>query len=223
MMTLSSLENVLQEVKKDLMQKNKIREETHESMRKATSLSKQAILLIHQKRYAEAEKFIAEAKEKISTLQTLSVDCPEVIYGGMFSAALQEYSEARIFLILVKESRFVTPTEISVPSIDYVLGLADVIGEYRRLALDNLREGEVKKGEECLEIMDQIFIQLLGLDEAYMLVPGLRHKSDIARRIIETTRGDVTFEIRRKSLEDYLKMFEPPKPAAKRRPRKEKN
>jgi len=222
MIPLSGLESVLQEVKKELMQKNKIREETHESMRKATSLSKQAILLIHQKRYVEAEKLIAEAKEKISTLQTLSDDCPEVIYGGMFSAALQEYSEARIFLILVKESRFVTPAEISVPSIDYVLGLADVVGEYRRLALDNLREGEVKKGEECLEIMDQVFIQLLGLDEAYMLVPGLRHKSDIARRIIETTRGDVTFEIRRKSLEDYLKMFEPRKLTAKRKPRKEK-
>ncbi len=99
-MPLSTLESVLQEVKNELMQKNKIREETHESMRKATSLSKQAILLIHQKKYGEAEKFIAEAKEKISSLQTLSKDCPEIIYGGMFSAALQEYSEARIFLML---------------------------------------------------------------------------------------------------------------------------
>ena len=89
------------------------------------------------------------------------------------------------------------------------LGLADVIGEYRRLALDNLREGEVKKAEECLEIMDQIFIQLLALDEAYMLVPGLRHKSDSDRRIIEATRGDVTLEIRRKSLEDALKKYAP--------------
>ena len=162
MISLSSLETILQEVKNELMQKNKIREETHESMRKATSLSKQAILLIHQKKYAEAEEFIENAKEKISSLQVLSKEYPEIIYGGMFSAALQEYSEARIFLILVKESRFVTPAEINVPSVDYVLGLADVIGEYRRLALDNLREGEVKKGEECLEIMDQVFIQLLG-------------------------------------------------------------
>ena len=209
MITLSSLESILQEVKNELMQKNKIREETHESMRKATSLSKQATLLIHQKKYEEAEKFIAEAKEKISRLQVLSKEYPDVIYGGMFSAALQEYSEARIFLILVKESRFVTPAEICVPSVDYALGLSDVIGEYRRLALDNLREDEVKKAEECLEIMDQMFIQLLALDEAYMLVPGLRHKSDIARRIIETTRGDVTLEIRRKSLEDYLKKFQP--------------
>jgi translin len=217
---LSHLESVLQQVKNELMQKNGVREETHESMRKATSLSKQAILLIHQKKYAEAEKFIADAEEKISSLQALSRDYPEIIYGGMFSAALQEYSEARIFFVLVKESRFITPSEINVPSTDYVLGLADVIGEYRRLALDNLREGEVKKGEECLQIMDEVFIQLLALDEAYMLVPGLRHKSDIARRIIETTRGDITLEVRRKSLEDTLKKFDPAKQAVKRKPRK---
>jgi translin len=217
---LSSLETVLEEVKNELMQKNKIREETHESMRKATSLSKQAILLIHQKKYVDAEKLVKSAKEKISSLQDLAKDYPEIVYGGMFSAALQEYSEARIFLTLVKESRFVTPAEVNVPSVDYVLGLADVIGEYRRLTLDNLREGEVKKGEECLEIMDQVFIQLLALDEAYMLVPGLRHKSDIARRIIETTRGDITLEIRRKSLEDHLKRFEPAKRIAKRKPEK---
>ena len=223
MISLSSLETILQEVKNELMQKNKIREETHESMRKATSLSKQAILLIHQKKYAEAEKFIENAKEKISSLQVLSKEYPEIIYGGMFSAALQEYSEARIFLILVKESRFATPAEINVPSVDYVLGLADVIGEYRRLALDNLREGEVKKGEECLEIMDQMFIQLLALDEAYMLVPGLRHKSDIARRIIEATRGDVTLEIRRKSLEDCLKKFQPVKRSTTKRKTKKVN
>jgi translin len=217
---LSSLETVLQEVKKELMQKNKIREETHESMRKVTSLSKQAILLIHQKKIDEAKQLIQSAKEKISSLQDLAKEYPEIVYGGMFSAALQEYSEARIFLTLFKESRFVTPSEVKVPSVDYVLGLADVIGEYRRLALDNLREGKVKKGEECLEIMDQVFIQLLALDEAYMLVPGLRHKSDIARRIIETTRGDITLEIRRKSLEDHLKRFEPAKRIAKRKPEK---
>jgi translin len=205
------------------MQKNQIREDTHESMRKATSLSKQAILLIHQKRFDDAEKMVANAKEKILSLQDLAKQYPEIIYGGMLSAAFQEYSEANIFLILIKEERFVTPAEINVPSVDYVLGLADVIGEYRRLALDNLREGEVKKGEKCLEIMDQVFIQLLALDEAYMLVPGLRHKSDIARRIIESTRGDITLEVRRKSLEDQLKRFDPGKRSVKRKPRKVKS
>jgi translin len=219
---LSALETVLQKIKNDLMQKNDVREQAHESMRKATSLSKQAILLIHQKKYADAEELIESAKEKISNLQDLAKQYPEIIYGGMFSAALQEHSEARIFLTLIKESRFITPAEVGVPSVDYVLGLADVIGEYRRLALDDLREGEVRKGEECLEIMDQIFIQLLALDEAYMLVPGLRHKSDTARRIIESTRGDVTVEVRRKSLEDYLKKFDPAIRTPKRKSKKAK-
>jgi translin len=205
---LSSLRAVIEEVKEELMKKDKVREETHDIMRKVTSLSKQSILLVHQKKQGEAEKLIEEAKQKILNLQELAKDCPEIIYGGMFSAALQEYSEANIFLTLVKEERFATPKELNVPSVDYILGLADVVGEYRRLALDALREGNAKKGEECLEVMDEIFIELMTLDEAYMLVPGLRRKADVARRIIEATRGDVTQEIRRKSLEDYLKKFE---------------
>ena len=211
-----SLESVLQEVKKELMQKNQVREETHEIMRKITSSSKQAILLIHQKKYTQAQSLIETSKEKINSLQEQATICPDIIYGGLFSAALQEYSEARIFFALVRESRFITPLEINIPSVDFVLGLADVIGEYRRLALDYLREGQVKMGEECLETMDKIFIELLALDEAYMLVPGLRHKSDTARRIIEATRGDITLEIRRKSLEDALKEFKLPKTPRKK-------
>ncbi len=48
-----------------------------------------------------------------------------------------------------------------------------------------------------------------------MLVPGLRHKSDASRRIIEATRGDITLEVRRKSLEDELKKFTLPTSEAK--------
>ena len=210
---------VLQKIKADLTEKDQIRKDSHESMRKATSLSKRAILLIHQKRFDEAEKTLLEAKQIIADLQALADNCPEIVYGGMFSAALQEYSEANIFQNLVKEGEFTTPDEIGVPAVDYVLGLADAVGELRRLSLDALREGDVKKGEDCLRIMDEIFIELLGLDEAYMLVPGLRHKSDIARRIIETTRGDITQEVRRKSLEEYLKKFVKPR-VRKLQPRK---
>jgi len=46
------------------------------------------------------------------------------------------------------------------------------------------------------------------MDEAYMLVPGLRRKCDIARKIIETTRGDVTHEARRQSLEKHMRRLE---------------
>jgi translin len=216
---LATLESILKKVKEELTQKDKVRENAQQSMRKATSLSKQAILLMHQKKYEEAGKLVENAEDIVSKLQDSAKEYPDIIYSGMFSAALQEYSEANILLGLIQESRFVTPNEINVPAVDYVLGLADVIGEYRRLALDALREGEAEKGEACLKTMDGIYIELMGMDEAYMLVPGLRRKCDVARRIIEATRGDITQEVRRKALENYLKQFEQAQ-RRKRQPRK---
>ena len=205
---MPSLKTLLNKIRKELEEKDRVREKAQKDMRKATSLSKQAILLIHQKRFDEAKKLIERAKEIISMLNDASTKYPEIIYSGLFNAARQEYSEANIFLSLIEESRFITPEEINVPSVNYVLGLADVVGECRRLALDALREADVEKAEKCLQIMDEIYTELMGMDEAYMLVPGLRRKCDIARRIIETTRGDVTQEARRSSLEKYLKRFE---------------
>ena len=140
------------------MDKEKTRQTAQKDMRKATSLSKQAILLIHQKRMEEAKKLIDDAKNIISTLRSDAIQYPEIIYSGMYNAALQEFSEANILLNLVEGLGFATPEDIDVPSVDYVLGLADVIGEYRRLALDALREGQVKKGEEHLKTMDEIYI-----------------------------------------------------------------
>jgi len=205
---MPSLKTVLREIRKELREKEKMRENLQKDMRKTTSLSKQAILLIHQKKLKEAKKLIETAKGIISKLNNASATYPNIVYSGLYNAALQEFSEANIVLNLIEEARFITPKEINVPSVDYVLGLADVIGEYRRLALDALREGDVKKSEGCLQIMDEVYIELMAMDEAYMLVPGLRRKCDIARKIIEITRGDITQEVRRKSLEKYLKRFE---------------
>ncbi len=206
--SMTSLKSVLREVKNELKEKEEIREKAHNDMRKATSLSKQTILLIHQKKEKEAKKLVEKAKEILLKLGKISEEYPEIVHGGMFNAALQEYSEANILLKLVEESIFVTPKEIGVPSVDYVLGLADVIGEYRRLALDALREGRVQKGENCLKLMDEIYVELMALDDAYMLVSGLRRKCDVARRIIEATRGDITQEVRRSALEKQLSHIE---------------
>lgn len=205
---MASLKTVLKQIRRELKDKERVRDKIQADMRKATSVSKQAILFIHQKKFKEARRLLGKAKEIIARLNGMAKEHPDIIYSGLYDIALQEYAEANIFLTLIEEGRFITPTEIKVPSIDYVLGLADVIGEYRRLALDALREGDVKKSEECLRVMDEIYTELMAMDEAYMLVPGLRRKCDIARKIIETTRGDVTHEARRQSLEKHMKRLE---------------
>lgn len=205
---MSGLKTILRDAKKELLKKSKIREETQKSMRKAQRLSKQAILRIHRRKISEAESLIKNAKEIITELQKKSQDYPDIVFTGMFSDVLQEYSEANILLNLIQNNRFITPNELNVPFVEYILGLADVIGEYRRLSLDVIREDLVEKSEKYLTIMEEIYLELLAMDEAYMLVSGLRRKCDVARKIIEITRGDITQEVRRKSLEKYLRKVE---------------
>ncbi|MCW4006639.1 MAG: hypothetical protein NWF04_08630 [Candidatus Bathyarchaeota archaeon] len=205
---MTSLKDLLEEIKKELTQKEETRKAMQEKTRKTLSLSKQAILLSHQKKLDEAKTQLAKAKENIHNLRETAKDYPALIYGGMFSDALQEYAEANIFITLIEEDRFLSVAEIEVPPVEYALGLADVVGECRRLALDELREGNVEKAEKCLQTMDEIYVELEALDEAYMMVQGLRRKNDVSRKIIEATRGDITQEVRRKALQDYLKSFE---------------
>jgi len=205
---LSGLEDILEAVQSDLRKKEKVKERAQQAMRKATRISKQAILFVHQKKFREAKKLLTNAKRIIKGLNALSEKYPDIVFSGLFDVALQEYCEANILFHLIKSSRFVSPEELKVPYVAYILGLADVIGELRRVALDSLREGDVNGAEKCLKRMDEIYTGLMALDEAYLLVPGLRRKCDVARRIIETTRGDVTLEARRASLKEHIKEFE---------------
>lgn len=203
-----SLKQLLDKVREELRQKEEAKEEIQKNMRKATRLSKQAILLIHHGKLAEAKKLLKDTDKLFTTLTKIAKKHPELFYSGLVDAAFQEYAEAQIILSLIEEKRFVSPEELNIPSIDYVLGLADVIGELRRRALDMLRKGNVKMAEKCLETMEEIFGELTAMDDAYMLVPGLRRKCDIARHVIETTRGDVTIETRRTVLERSIKNLE---------------
>jgi len=203
-----SLKNLLGKIQDELQKREKVHDEVQRDMRRATRLSKQAILFTHQERLKDARKLLKEATELFTKLQAITKAYPDMVYSGLVDAAFQEHAEAQTLLTLVEENRFISPEEINVPSIAYVLGLADVIGELRRRALDLLRREDVETAEDCLNLMESIYVELMSMDEAYMLVPGLRRKSDVARHLIETTRGDITIEARRSSLEKCMENLE---------------
>jgi len=202
-----SLKEFLKKVQDEVKRKEEARQEVQAAMRSATRLSKMSILMTHQKRFDEAEKMLNEVRDLFSKIGEASKNNVDLLYSGIVDAAYQEYSEAYILLTLVKEDRFISFEEIGAPMSSYVLGLGDVIGELRRKVLDSLREGETPHAEKYLEIMDLIYTELTGMGDAYFLLSGLRRKCDVARKIIEATRGDVTIEIRRRSLEDSIRKF----------------
>ncbi len=199
-----SLKEFLKKIQDEVKRKEEARQEVHAAMRSATRLSKMTILMTHQKRFDEAENLLKEVRDLFSKIGEATKNNIDLLYSGMVDAAYQEYAEAYLFLKLVKENRFISFEEIGAPMSSYVLGLADVIGELRRKVLDSLREGETHLAEKYLEIMDLIYTELTSIGDAYFLLPGLRRKCDVARKIIEATRGDVTIDIRRRLLEDSI-------------------
>jgi len=203
-----SLKSFLAKIQEELKKKEEVRREVQEDTRKALRLSKQAILFAHQERFDDARRSLKEAEELLVKLHGLVENNPDLFYTGFVDSAFEEYAEAHIFLGLVEESRFIGPEELKVPVVPYVLGLGDVVGELRRRALDSLRKGDVETAEECLQLMENIYVELTAMDDAYMLVHGLRRKCDVARHVIESTRGDVTIEARRSSLERSIEKLE---------------
>lgn len=207
-MDFMSLKDFLEKIQEDLNKNEIVREQIQKDMRKATRLSKQAIQVTHQERFNDAIALLNEAKNLFSGLRETSKKYPHIFYSGFVGAAFEEHSEAHILLNLIQEDRFIGPKEIDVPIVPYLLSLGDVIGELRRRVLDLIRRGEVKASEKCLETMENIYLELTALDDAYVIVNGLRRKCDVARRLIEITRGDITIEVRRNALEYSISKLE---------------
>ena len=200
-MNYMALREILEKIQKELNEREQMRENVNRDMRKATRLSKQAIQVTHQERFDHAKIMLEEAKKLFVKLQKTSRDYPYLLYSGSVGAAFEENAEAHILITLIQESRFPNPKEIDVPVTPYVLSLGDVIGELRRRALDLIRRGHVDASEKCLEWMEHIYSELTALDDAYIIINGLRRKGDVARHLIEITRGDITIEVRRVALE----------------------
>ncbi|MDX1378882.1 MAG: haloacid dehalogenase, partial [Anaerolineales bacterium] len=93
-----------------------------------------------------------------------------------------------------------TPEELGVDDATYLNGLAEVVGELRRRILDILRSGYSQEAERLLNHMDDIYSILVTMDFPDAITHGLRRQTDLARNLVEKTRGDVTFSLRGEDL-----------------------
>jgi translin len=104
--------------------------------------------------------------------------------------ALQEAVEAVLLGAVVEKAALPGPLELSVDPEPYLLGLGDLVGEIRRLALESLGRGDVDGAEAHLRLMEGLTASLLRFDTTRAIVQ-LKPKQDQARALLERTRGDV--------------------------------
>ena len=201
------LKEIMASLLTELEQKARILDEVQASFRRVILFSKQAVMAIHRHDLTDAESKLNEAETLLRKLETSVAASPDM-RGGATRTAYQEYAEAKVLLTSVKEEGFLSPEEIGVPTIPYILGLADAIGEFRRTAVDGLRRGDIGKAENYLQLMEDVYQELLPIQDFYPLISELRRKMDVARHLIELTFSDVSSESHRDSLERALRLLE---------------
>lgn len=194
-------------LQKQLSQYDKIREEVLSLSRAATRLAGATILDIHRGNVDSATNGIAKIEETLRKINTMSDEFSEFKTSQSVVVAFQEYVEAMTLRTFTYKESIPSISDLKAEYRSYMLGLLDAVGEFRRMALNSLRKGEVKKAEKLLDGMEGIYDDLQTLEHT-SIIPTFRVKMDAARRIIESTRGDVVSEVRRFSLEQAISKLE---------------
>jgi len=198
-----NLKNVFSEITNVLDILDKDREEILRIHRNIIRGCSVAIKSIHRREFDIYKKNIDEIKLKLKDLSNLVNKNPSA-FSNYAKTPEQEYAEAVCFYSIINKQNLPTPSELNIKSVNYVLGLADVIGELRRYVLDNIRNSNLEDLNKFLEIMDDIHTNLFSLDYPSALTKDLRRKTDVGRNIIEKTRADISLSIRMNELKSCI-------------------
>ena len=180
------------------------REHAITTSRQIIRFSANSIRATHRAEYEEARRLIASAADLRARLEEQRDAHPAVYYGGYVEDALKEFVEAHATLAFAEGSRLPTMDDLDVGPAVYMNGLAEAIGELRRIVLDLLRGDEFTRCETLLSIMDEIYAALVTLDYPDGVTRGLRRTTDVMRGVLERTRGDITVALRQRRLEEQL-------------------
>ncbi len=205
---MKDLERIAERIRQDLEAKNEAREKALERSRRLTQRCALCIRAVHRGQSKEAAQLLAMAKEIAAELKEIVADYPDLYHAGYTQDALKELAEAAITYALVNDKSLPTPDELGVEYAAYLNGLGEVVGELRRYVLDLIRQGCLKRGEEVLSIMDDIYGVLVTIDFPEAITGGLRRTTDMVRGVVERTRGDLTVAIRQEKLREALREFE---------------
>ena len=165
-----------------------------------------AIKSIHRKELNVYEQKIEEIKKSHNKIKNIIENNP-AFFGTYLKTPEQEYMEAVCLHAIINDQDLPYPEEYGISNVNYLLGLADVIGELRRHVLDKIRVGEIENLEKLLEKMEDLYTHLFSLDYPKGITQDLRRKTDIARGIIEKTRGDISIAMQMNQLKNHLNEF----------------
>src|SRR5512143_1345216 len=197
---MHKLESIAEGIRQHFDVRTSKRDEALKQARQLTRACSLAIRAVHRDDKEAMDGNLAEAQSLADNLRDELKQYPDLFYAGYTQDSLKEFVEANVTCALIQNQSLQTPEELHVAESTYLNGLAEVVGELRRRTLDILRSGYSQEAERLLGHMDEIYSVLVTIDYPDAITNGLRRQTDLARGIIEKTRGDVTFSLRGENL-----------------------
>ncbi|MCU0860591.1 MAG: translin family protein [Thermoplasmata archaeon] len=198
---MMNLERVVSKIEEELDEKDQIREVALKSSRAVVRLSGNVLKSLH--REEEFDDQLDDLKDEASRLSSLLADHPDLASAGYVESAFQEYSEVGIMLSILEKDDVPSPEDLGVESVPYLLALGDTVGELRRFCLDELKRGNVMRANYFLDRMEDIHTALMRFDYPDAIV-AIRRKQDVARSLLEKTRGEVAVAASARNLQDKI-------------------
>jgi translin len=198
------LSEVSEQIRKRLDAKSQAREKGLRSSRQAIRECANSIRATHRAEWELAQELMGAARRSLDDAQAAMEPFPDIYYAGFLQDAEKEYAEARSTYALITDGELPTPEELRIGDAPFLNGIAEAIGELRRHVLDIMRRGQLERGEQLLGAMDDIYYVLVSMDYPDAMTGGLRRTTDVARSIMERTRGDLSLTLIQQGLTDTI-------------------
>jgi translin len=185
------------------MKKLEINRETLiKETREVISLCSKSIILLHSNKILEAGALLEKSSLLIKKLKDHVIfDLDRYLWP-----AEQEYVEAFILKEIMDRKPILSSYESMNVSLNaYVTGLLDCIGEIKRMIYDCLRKNNIDFSSSLFEIMQSIYDLIYPFSIYDNIVPGIRKKLDVSKRIIEDVRVTMTEEYQRTAFLNQFK------------------
>ncbi|MGC8566959.1 MAG: haloacid dehalogenase [Caldisphaera sp.] len=202
------LEEIINSIDLYLKELDLVREQVVKISREVIRNSGYSITEIHKGNIEEAIKYLDLCKSNNNKLLELVKNYPELAYSGLAYNAISEYVEAEVLVNIIQGKDIPGYKELNVYPIAYIQGLGDVVGELRRYALEAIRKNNFSKAWESLKLMESIYLEIRGLDYPDAILPGVRHKADVARALVDETKAMLIDLQSREDLKEYLEKLE---------------
>ncbi len=202
-----NLDKIAEQVRSNFTELDAAREKVLPCCREVIRNCSQAIRAVHRQEFDQAAERLKTARGLLVEAEKMAASYGELNHTGFFRDAQKEYAEGSVLLSVVGGKSIPSPAKLGIDDAAYLNGLGEAVGELRRYLLDSMRQGDVSRGEELLQVMDDIYSVLVTMDFPDAITGGLRRTTDMVRGVLERTRSDLTLTVQQKGLESRLEQI----------------